>query len=537
MYKPIDPLARKVRDLMDDSVERALYEDILGTSSSRAKRTPSPFTNITSATSANSSKIRQAGNDIISGGIAGDNAILKRLEQLEQESKQLRSQVANLTMSNEALKKENTDLSNKLDKLSVDEYASRIFSLEEENSNLKTELEQVHQFLSDYGLQWVGNNNDDELPNNSEGKDDANDDKGYSITDSKLLYDQLFKAINKLNFQTKAEPAVIQTSSDGRRARLVHADEKMDTLTVTFYFDGILINRGPFRPRDSDSYNIFVHDVCDGYFPTEYKTIYPDGFLFELVDKHDGNYMEEVSASIAADSKVGYRIGGGNGGSTNNNYSHNEAKAMSLDALCNRLPKTVINNGNIINIKDDIKNKLQGKTVNDNADAKETYKNHSRNTSNGGNSSSGNTTGNILKSATIIRLESDGDSSNSDNKAKLGIIQVRFAIIDKNTNTNHMNSNSSDAKGVSSNNTKPISQNIVLQVHVHADDTMKEVAELLLVHYQQNNNNNPSSTTALSYDKIELRNPYPSKVLRYEDTVNEAGYVPNGVMHARLTIV
>ena len=39
--------------------------------------------------------------------------------------------------------------------------------------------------------------------------------------------------------------------SDGtnRRARLVHADEMFDSMSVTFYRDGIMIRRGPFRER------------------------------------------------------------------------------------------------------------------------------------------------------------------------------------------------------------------------------------------------------------------------------------------------
>jgi hypothetical protein len=290
----------------------------------------------------------------------------------------------------------------------------------------------------------------------------------------------------------------------------------------------VLVNRGPFRKRDSESFCAFIQDICDGYFPAEYKEIYPDGFLFELVDKHEANYIEEVSSSVAADSKVGYRIGGGaNIANGNNNFTHNEAKAMSLDALCNRLPKTVINNGNIISIKDDIKSRLQGKAVTDTADAKESYNAHSRSASNGVSNSN---SANVLKSNGIMRLESiineGGDVS--EDKSKQATIQVRFAIVEK------PNSNATvDAKSNNSTDKKTITSNIVLQVQVHADEMMKDVAELLLQHYLQKYNN---SSADISYESIELRNPYPSKVLRYDDTVSDAGYVPNGVMHARLTV-
>jgi hypothetical protein len=522
MYKPVDPLARKVRDLMDDSVERAMYDDVFGSASNRNKRTPSPYTSITTAAATNSSKIRQAGNDIISNGTGTDNAILKRLEQLEQESKQLRSQVANLTMTNESLKKENSILSNKVEALSECTYATTIDDLRKENTKLKSDLDEVHKFLSDYGLVWVGSKNDDELPDTSDAKDDENnDDKGYTVADSKHLYDEIFKSVNKLNAQTKAEPAVIHTSSDGRKARLVHGSEKMDTLVITFYLDGVLVNRGPFRNSESDSYHNFIQDILDGYFPAEYKDIYPDGFLLELVDRHDQNYSVEVS-NATADSK-GYTIGS-NG---NNNFTHNEAKAMSLEAFCNRLPKNVINNGNIISVKEDIKSRLQGGNSNSN--------NHSRSNSNNSNTST------ILKSSTVLGLESSQEGATvgiaADDKTKLSTVQVRFAIIEKSESisNNSSNANAADTKSSANVDKKSVSHNVVLQVQMHANDTMKDVSELLLEYYLSNYSKFRVDTT-ITYRNVELRNPYPSRILSYEDTVQSAGYVPNGVMHARLTI-
>jgi hypothetical protein len=272
-----------------------------------------------------------------------------------------------------------------------------------------------------------------------------------------------------------------------------------------------------------EAYHNFIQDILDGYFPAEYKDIYPDGFLLELVDRHDQNYSVEVS-NATADSK-GYTIGN----NANNKFTHKEAKAMSLEAFCNRLPKNVINNGNIISVKEDIKSRLQGSSASNS-------NNHSRSNSNNSNNNS-----TILKSNTVLGLESSQEGAivgvAADDKTKLSMIQVRFAIIEKSESisNNSSNANAADTKSSANVDKKSVSHNVVLQVQMHANDTMKDVSELLLEYYLSNYSKFRVDTT-ITYRNVELRNPYPSRILSYEDTVQSAGYVPNGVMHARLTI-
>ena len=78
----------------------------------------------------------------------------------------------------------------------------------------------------------------------------------------------------------------------------------METVKVVYYKNGLLVKRGPFRSADSKSYKTFVDDILDGYFPSEYKDEYPDGVIFDLLDKHWYEYEpgcgDEVEGRMTA---------------------------------------------------------------------------------------------------------------------------------------------------------------------------------------------------------------------------------------------
>jgi hypothetical protein len=109
-----------------------------------------------------------------------------------------------------------------------------------------------------------------------------------------------------------------------------------------------MIKRGPFRYCDTKSYNSFVRDIIDGYFPLEYRDDCPDGVIFDLKDKHDQFYIE------------------------------GESQLNPVNFLA-KLPKTVLKNGEIVDIRGDIADRI-GMTVSGNstssvAETKSTGKN------------------------------------------------------------------------------------------------------------------------------------------------------------------
>ena len=120
--------------------------------------------------------------------------------------------------------------------------------LRDENDTLKEELNSMHRFLEDYGLQWVGHDENKEF--DEEEKDGQDVLNNETITESKKLCDRLSNKINDLNGKTRAEPAVVKVtdSVEGgglKRGKLIFGGNDKETIKIAFYINGIMINRGP----------------------------------------------------------------------------------------------------------------------------------------------------------------------------------------------------------------------------------------------------------------------------------------------------
>ena len=103
------------------------------------------------------------------------------------------------------------------------------------------------------------------------------------------------------------------------------------------YKNGLMIKRGPFRPAGSETFNSFIRDIFDGYFPDEFRESSPDGVLLEVTDKRLEYFKDDTSTE-----------------------SSNRQGEMKANQLLDRLPKTVIKGGDIVSVRDDISSKLNG---------------------------------------------------------------------------------------------------------------------------------------------------------------------------------
>ena len=79
-------------------------------------------------------------------------SMTKRLAQLESLNKSLRSEMAELRDKNFALSEQNQTLR----LLTSEEAEQALTDLVKEKNALKKENEEMHKFLKDYGLKWVG---------------------------------------------------------------------------------------------------------------------------------------------------------------------------------------------------------------------------------------------------------------------------------------------------------------------------------------------------------------------------------------------
>lgn len=235
-----------------------------------------------------------------------------RLVTVEQENKELRRQLAEKTSKIVNLEEERAQLLELLK--SENRNADHLKSLKCENRRLQQQILEMEQFLADYGLAWVGNRSEVQDSHSSQ---------------TELNYELFLERIAELNSLVLSEPAQVVTSTDGNRvrARLAHADQRYEHIPVTIYKNGLMIKRGPFRELGSDSYNSFVGDVLDGYFPSEFRGDNPDGVILKVTDRRTETFQMNTSSD-----------------------DHTLSSAQFL----NRLPKTVLKDGNIIPVRDDI---------------------------------------------------------------------------------------------------------------------------------------------------------------------------------------
>jgi len=116
------------------------------------------------------------------------------------------------------------------------------------------------------------------------------------------------------------------------------------------FSDGVMMHRGPFRPYAEAA--PFVREVMAGYLPYELKQRHPGGVLFEpLLDFCHATYAEAAASAVAA------RGGGGGGGGGVVDLQALHAGSDLLvpqGRLLERLPKSVLRNGAVVPVRDEI---------------------------------------------------------------------------------------------------------------------------------------------------------------------------------------
>merc|ERR1711962_83504 len=146
--------------------------------------------------------------------------------------------------------------------------------LEEENLQLRNQIDEMETFLADYGLVWVGSNRSD----SDSDSDESSNQEGYEYDWKKIV--QNVKELNEIAGFDK-----IESKKKNGAQQLVR---KSAELRLELYNDGILLGKGPFRAIQNCS--IFLQDLQDGFFPAELQSKYPDGVIFDLHDFHTQNY-------------------------------------------------------------------------------------------------------------------------------------------------------------------------------------------------------------------------------------------------------
>lgn len=186
----------------------------------------------------------------------------------------------------------------------------------------------MEKFLADYGLKWVGNNPEGKLDVNSLMQDLPMEDPLYRYKlPNEIDIAVIERRIQELNIIAEKDAA--RWVAQGA----VHRFKAPESVCITFFKNGLVLQGSPFRPYSSNEAQSMLSDILDGYFPYDLKKKYPDGVPLRSIDRTTEMFKSSGSIQGVNDPSLGL---------------------LSKDQFLAQLPESVIREGNIIPIREDI---------------------------------------------------------------------------------------------------------------------------------------------------------------------------------------
>ncbi|XP_020951284.1 UBX domain-containing protein 11 isoform X6 [Sus scrofa] len=136
----------------------------------------------------------------------------------------------------------------------------------------------------------------------------------------------------------------------------------LEPIPLKLYRNGIMMFDGPFRPFYAPSTQRCLRDILDGFFPSELQRLYPDGVPFKVSDLRDQVYPENGLDPFPGEGRV---VGLQRIRKPWDRTEHPGSIAlpagsrMTAEKFLNRLPKFVIRQGEVIDIRGPIRDTLQ----------------------------------------------------------------------------------------------------------------------------------------------------------------------------------
>ncbi|XP_049473688.1 UBX domain-containing protein 11 isoform X5 [Panthera uncia] len=202
---------------------------------------------------------------------------------------------------------------------------------------LQRQVGEMERFLSDYGLQWVGEPEDQEDSEDNSDSEDGNTDwmtakkfwkPGDSLVPPEVDSDRLLASLKDLSELVVEGDTQVTPMPGGARLHV------LEPIPLKLYRNGLMMFDGPFRPFHDPSTQRCLRDILDGFFPSELRRLYPDGVPFKVSDLRNQVYPE-------------------------NRLELFPGSRMTAEKFLNRLPKFVIRRGEVIDIRGPIRDTLQ----------------------------------------------------------------------------------------------------------------------------------------------------------------------------------
>jgi hypothetical protein len=170
----------------------------------------------------------------------------------------------------------------------------------------------------------------------------------------------IIKNVNDLNHNCGPTYDVGRAVESGNNVRKFH---ERKIINLVFYLDGLCLNDGPFRPYHWPAAQAVVQDLVDGYFPYEFKQNHPDGVPLKVFDKST-ELCPKPSNKCTQDGGGG----SGGGGCARNSINNVETlmddksgyKVISKSTFLQKLPKQVLRNGRLVEVRDEVASLLAG---------------------------------------------------------------------------------------------------------------------------------------------------------------------------------
>ncbi|XP_044891286.1 UBX domain-containing protein 11 isoform X1 [Felis catus] len=223
---------------------------------------------------------------------------------------------------------------------------------------LQRQVGEMERFLSDYGLQWVGEPEDQEDSEDNSDSEDGNTDwmtakkfwkPGDSLAPPEVDFDRLLASLKDLSELVVEGDTQVTPMPGGARLHV------LEPIPLKLYRNGLMMFDGPFRPFHDPSTQRCLRDILDGFFPSELQRLYPDGVPFKVSDLRNQVYPENRLELFPGEGRVvGWqRI------RKPVDRMEPPGSRMTAEKFLNRLPKFVIRRGEVIDIRGPIRDTLQ----------------------------------------------------------------------------------------------------------------------------------------------------------------------------------
>ncbi|XP_058052351.1 UBX domain-containing protein 11 isoform X2 [Ahaetulla prasina] len=209
--------------------------------------------------------------------------------------------------------------------------ATRVEELEMLCLQLQRQVWEMERFLNDYGLIWVGEDPDSLRDRESPEEGESLTSRTFwkpgeaIISETPINFDLIFKNLKDLNLLAGEGVSQIKHTTGGARLK------RLDSVPITFYQNGIVMFNGPFRSYEDPSTQ--VTNKTDVFFQERKRPGYFPGF------------GQAVGRSKPSGIKETNEISG---------------PKLTMEQFLNKLPKSLVRDGQVIDIREDLKKTLQG---------------------------------------------------------------------------------------------------------------------------------------------------------------------------------